>query len=156
MVLALFCNPARTTPFPFSRATHSANALRRADPAFLPSSVPFHAPPARSKMAASTTWFVRPSMPNKCELRPAFRSTPLPPPPAQLTLVLAKRGKHHISFLVFFSADGKSKTILAAMASHLLLAGSSHLPTVLQCHRTGNRLFRTFAGPPSHVRGSSK
>ena len=102
MVLALFCNSARTTPFPFSRATHSANALRRADPAFLPSSVPFHAPPARSKMAASTTWFVRPSMPNKCELRPAFRSTPLPPPPAQPTLVLAKRGKHHISFLVFF------------------------------------------------------
>ena len=76
MVLAFFCNPARTTPFPFSHATHSASALRRVDLAFLPSSVPFHAPPARSKMAASTTWFVRPSMPNKCELRPAFRSTP--------------------------------------------------------------------------------
>ena len=39
MVLALFCNSARTTPFPFSRATHSANALRRADPAIWRSSI---------------------------------------------------------------------------------------------------------------------
>ena len=42
LVLVLFCTSARTTPFPFSYATHSANALRRADPASHPFGALWH------------------------------------------------------------------------------------------------------------------
>ena len=47
-------------------------------------------------------------------------------------------------FLMVFCGWQNEKH-LAAMASHLLIAASSQLPTILQGHRTGNRFFRIFA-----------